>query len=484
MGTPIAANRIVLDKTKESGSRISAVLLFLLILAVCAGPRLRVSGDGPDRIDIRYQDILLIPAMFHLAVSNAGRLKLQLFRVIGYKLPFFIVGAVLVTIIVTFFTPDISPVRRAFFLGRGMELFIIASVAAGLFISAKPAMASRAALRAVYAAAYGNAAWMLYQLATGDEGTLLGASVGATIESYGPKLIGEGSAFGTGQFFAFTAAVTVAQMRAKYGNRFFAAVLLGVSAWGAWISESRISIGIVMLCVAVLLILGANKGRVLNIGRTGVALILGWLGVEFVLPQLQGRQSVEGVEAGVDVRIEEVWEPLMDVIGDAPLLGAGAGGLVGDLPVEAHNIYLRAVTDYGLIVGPIFILIFFTAMRRAFRASKNVELSTSTRFFANVAFLTVLGILVSGFVQDALTGVMSSHLTMIAIGLFAGAIASSQEEPVAAVEPAVRRSRNGRLQTPPRRALSRPSSVKYPRPATPSTIRLSFLASNKSALLA
>lgn len=432
MGIPVAASTINLKKLKSeepTGSALSAVLLFLLILAVCVGPRLRVSGEGEGRIDIRYQDILLIPAMFHLFVANGGKFRLQLTQFLGAKLPFFLWSAMLVTIFVAFTNPEVDIIRRAFFLGRGFEMFVIASVAAGLYISAGINKAPKAAIRAVYIAAYGNAAWMAYQIAAGTTGTLLGSSVGATIESYGPKLIGEGSAFGTGQFFAFTAAVAVAQLRSGYGHRLAALMLLAISAGGAWVSESRISIGVVTVCVAVLLVLASRRGNLLNIGRTILAVVLLWMAAEFVLPQLSGRQSVEGIEAGVGVRVEKAWDPLFAVLANNPLLGAGPGGLVGDLPVEAHNIYLRAVTDYGLVIGPLFIFIFLSAMARAFRASRNYDLSLATRMFANVAFLAVLCVLVSGFVQDSLTGVMSSHLTMISIGLLAGALLSRQEEP-------------------------------------------------------
>lgn len=430
MGIPAETRTSYLKpKPTDTGSGFAALLLFLLILAVCVGPRLRVAGEGPDRIDVRYQDILLIPSMLYLLLSNAGKLKLQLFRLIGYKLSIFLYGAVMVTLLVTFFYPDVSPIRRAFFLGRGLELFMVASVAAGLFIKAKPVRATKAALRAVYVAAYGNAAWMAYQMATGTTGTILGSEVSATIESYGPKLIGEGSAFGTGQFFAFTAAVAAAQLKMRYGNQLFAFLLLFISAGGAWVSQSRISIGIVLLCVVVLLVLSTVKGRLLNIGRTGLSLMLLWAAFEFVLPQLQGRQSVEGIEAGVGVRVEKAWDPLLEVLANNPLFGAGPGGLVGDLPVEAHNIYLRALVDYGLIIGPLFIFIFVSVMFKAFKASRDEALSMNTRFFANLAFLAALGILVCGFVQDALTGVMSSHLTMLAIGMFAGARLCSQDEP-------------------------------------------------------
>lgn len=434
MGILVAGSAIKPKKTETSGNRISSLLLFILILAVCVGPRLRISGEDGDRIDIRYQDILLIPAMFHLFVSNAGKMQWPLFRLLGFRLPIFLYGAFFLTIIVAFTNPDVDFLRRTFFLGRGFELFALAAVTAGLYLSAGTMKAPRAALMAVYLAAYGNAAWMAYQMVTGDTGTLLGSSVGATIESYGPKLIGEGSAFGTGQFFAFTAAVAVAQLRAKYGHSFPALLLLAISAGGAWLSQSRISIGVVAVCVAVLLVLASKRGKLLNFGRTALAAVILWLAAEYVIPQLQGRQSLEGVEAGVDVRVDRVWGPLLDVLANNPFLGAGPGGLVGELPIEAHNIYLRAVVDYGLFVGLIFISIFVHVMFRGLATSRNPDMSVRTRLFGNLAFLAVLGVLVSGFVQDSLTGVMSSHLTMLAIGLLAGAMASSQDEP----EPAVK----------------------------------------------
>ncbi|MCP6031679.1 hypothetical protein NL371_26670, partial [Klebsiella pneumoniae] len=70
---------------------------------------------------------------------------------------------------------------------------------------------------AVTLGAFLNLLWFGYQLVVGTPQTLVGQEVGDQIESYGPKLIGEPSAFGTGQYWAFVAAVAAARL--KTGNR-------------------------------------------------------------------------------------------------------------------------------------------------------------------------------------------------------------------------------------------------------------------------
>lgn len=442
MGTTLAARTYARPQAIEKRSnKVAAWLLFLLILAICIGPRLR-SGDGDSRVDIRYQDILLIPSFLYvLATRKPGDPRPLLVAFGRWAIPLFIYGATFAAIL-TSFDGDIGLVRRVSYLGRALELFLLASVAAGLFIRSGTA-APKAALRAVHFAAHTNIAWMAFQAATGKTGTFLGASVGATIESYGPKLIGEGSAFGTGQFFAFTAAVAVAQLRARYTGGGPAVLLLAVSAIGAWLSQSRISIGVVILSVAVLLVLATKKGRLFNFGRTLIAVALGVWATEFILPHLQGRQSIGGVESGLDVRIADVWGPLLDALGNSPILGVGPGGLTNGLPIEGHNIYLRAALDYGLIIGPLFIGILVYAMFKALTVSRNAEQPASVRLFANLAFMGALGALFSGFVQDAMTGVMSSHLTMLSLGLFAGALSShltAQDDPIFKLN--VRREKN------------------------------------------
>lgn len=404
---------------------MASVLLFLIILAIGVGPRLRFGGGGGEPIDIRVQDILLIPAMLHLLTTRRPDAPPPLTTMLRWAVPVFVWGSCLITAISIMEDPSVSIFRRVAFAGRGVELFVLAMVIAGLYLRSRSS-GMRVVRRAIYLSAIGNIAWVAYQLATGTTGTLLTPNIGDDIQAYGPQLIGEGSAFGTGQFFAFVAAFGVAEMRSRTSRSGWLLVIIG--AVGAVASMSRISITGVLIAFLILTLFSRAKGALLNVGAVIFLVPLGILALLTFSDELTGRLSPHALSESLGFRYDEVWGPLVDTLTTEIWTGLGPGALLPPLPIEAHNVLLRAVIDYGLIIGLVFVGIFAATAIKAYREGKE-DHTPDGSLFANYAFIAIGSVLVAGLVQDSLTGVMSSHLAMVSIGLFAATYSRRHSDP-------------------------------------------------------
>lgn len=350
--------------------------------------------------------------------------------VFGWTLPAFFWLAALSTTIVAIDAPQISIFRRVAYLGRTIELFVLAAVIAGLYLRSGD-KARQTALGALYLGAAANFLWVLYQYLAGFNGTLLGSSVSELIQSYGPKLIGEASAFGTGQYFVFVASLGAAEVRARVGRRFLGILLMGIGLFGATLAESRISMGVIAVIILLVFVLSNARKRILNPGGIHIGILLVALFFVAFGTELGGRLSSEAINRGVNDRVEGIWKPLLSYVLDNPLTGIGPGGLTPELPrTEAHNVILRALLDFGIPAGLAFLSLFVVVIVRAGAASKLPGANDELRLFSNFAMLSTIGILVSGMVQDSLTAVTSSHLSMIAIALFSVAFARERDRSI------------------------------------------------------
>jgi len=409
---------------REFDQILCATLLCLLILSITLGPRLRAGYLSHQRaVDLRPQDLLLIPAAFVVLAHLASPVRPVLRRWWALWSGFCLLAAG-TTILHLLISGEATVPTRLAFLGRGIELVLIVGVVCGLYRQCGPSR-----LRLVHgtllSAAFANAAWCLYQAYTGRPRTLLGGEVGSAIESYGPKLVGEPSAFGAGAFFVFVAVLAIARYRGGLGSRPVSVALLVAAAVCTYLAQSRAAL-VAIACLMVIFILSADHaattsrlGKVTLLATAAVPIVLAWDGP--VSPRL----TESGVMASTEVRLAEVWTPITHLLVNDPLvglLGVGPGGLATKTvpQTEAHNAVLRAWLDYGLVGGAVLLLAIGSALWYAYRTARSSTASRSLRFHADLVWLFGVAVLVLGTVQDALTPVTSSHLLMLAIGLFAG----------------------------------------------------------------
>jgi len=412
----------------EQRSLFAASLLALLIATICLSPRLRLAGVFPDlqTVDLRWQDLLLLPMALVLVVGLGRRRRGPLISLFGYGLPVFVWGLLLIVASHMLSNSDVSALRRIAFGGRVIELFVLGAVVAQLYLRSGT-LAAKTVIGSLQFVIIANGLWVGYQFVTGYQGTLLGSAVGDRLTSYGPKLVGEGSAFAAGQFFTFSTAVGIAQFRSRIVPRRVAAVPVLIGILGVILSESRVSIAgtaFVLLSFAGL----STRSYFGKIRLNAGGLVLASLALATILliflPAIQeSRFNPERLYSGLQVRVDGVWLPFGEMVLERPLGGLGPGGITPEMSSpEAHNAFLRALVDFGLVFGPLFVYLFLRAMVTALKLGLSSD-SKAASMFGYLAFLYTGAVLISGTMQDSMTVVMSTHLLMLALGLLAAEIA-------------------------------------------------------------
>ncbi|GAA4685194.1 O-antigen ligase family protein [Phytohabitans rumicis] len=409
-------------------SRSAALFLALLIVSIGLGPRFRLGAlDEGRAIDIRPQDLLLPIAALVAYTSALGTVLTggrqawwRWFTIACYS-------AVLVTVVHLLIDDEVTAVRRLAFLGRHLLLFAVAAVVYALYRRIG-VDAGKFALRLLVAVIATNASWVAYQVLTGQATVLIGRTAGDQVGSYGPRLIGEPSSAGTGTFFAFAAVLALAAYRAKL-MRAATAVLLFLTAAGcAYLAESRTAL-VSIICLVGLFVAQSSQGRLSLGSRIALVTAIGSAAAWYVIHNHSERLSASGLDRGAQDRLQAVWAPIFHRLADDPvflILGAGPGGLPSPaLPVtEAHNIVLRAWLDFGLVGGILFLAALSIVAAQAYRVCRDPGSEPFTKLYAELAALYALVVAITGVALDSLTTVTSTHLLMLAVGLFAGAYAA------------------------------------------------------------
>lgn len=412
---PLNTSRRTLMNPLVGHSSVAPFLLFLTILVIGIGPRISL---GFVDAEIRIQDVLLGPIILYLLLSRKPPAKLPVQRLLGKVLPVFLWASFITVTLSVLVFPEVSLLRRVTYYGRTLEMLVLAVVIAALYLRSGE-KALKTVLSAITLGVILNILWVGYQVASNTRETLFGQEFSSQVGSYGPQLLGEPSPFGVGQYWAFVGAVAVARIKSKY--RPFLSVLMLASAFtGAWLAQSRISVGSILVIAGIALVLGKSKRQGVNILGTLIGLLASFIGALQVIPTLDGRVSPDSIVGSFFFRMDNIWGPFMDMALQSPLIGVGPGGLLGSTYLsEAHNIFIRAMLDFGFIVGLVFIFLFLRSMVRGFKLARGEGIDPATRVAGYIGAYCVLSTLVSGQVQDALTSVMSSHLTMVAIGILA-----------------------------------------------------------------
>jgi O-antigen ligase len=139
--------------------------------------------------------------------------------------------------------------------------------------------------------------------------------------------------------------------------------------------------------------------------------------------------EADAVSAG---RIESIWLPLLPEVKDSPLWGHGLGSIMWSTPMEngsmlpvghAHNAYLEAVLDMG-VIGLGLLLAFFWHVWQGFRSlGSNAYLSPELRGFFQGATAGLLAFLLTGMAGSSLRPTGEFGYLWVAIGMMYGVLA-------------------------------------------------------------
>ena len=127
-----------------------------------------------------------------------------------------------------------------------------------------------------------------------------------------------------------------------------------------------------------------------------------WDRVETILPTIQAREGTVGIRIGV-------WEMGMEMFRDRPMTGVGLGNFVVAVPryahgegmtskLTAHNTYVEAAAETGLIGLGLFLLLQVLAIRAVYQAMRAGSASDSREIWllAVAAESSMLAIVVAG----------------------------------------------------------------------------------------
>lgn len=430
---------------RAHGSQTAAWALAFLLASIMLGPPVTIMED----IEVRPQDVIVGLTVVWLVIVRRWPRSTGLQEVLGMTPILFLGGALALTWVYAAIGREVG-LRYLGFLGRSLELIVLSATVAALFKLAG-VRGFATVRRTVYFAAAVNACWLVWQYLSGSSETLFGNAAAA---SYGGRLVGDPAVFAGGTLLVFVAIVALSEW--SDGAIAPVTTLCVVAAVAALCIhvQSRSALAALVAVIGVSVAWGVRRrslfwtGVAIVIAAIPLALMAG-MGATYSPSGLatNGRLSPTGISDSFGYRIREIWTDLWSVAGEHLFLGIGPGSLgTPEFPyTEAHNVLLRAMLDYGLLVGALFLALFFRAGWSGLRlalSSAGYEVS----IYARMTALMITYILVAGVVQDAATPVMSTHLTFFSIGLLSGAVAKRgrrEEHLDMAVNGATARTRRG-----------------------------------------
>lgn len=398
------------------GDRVATVLLVALILSIGLSPRIRLGEIGGQPVDLRVQEILLIPSIVYTSVVSHGPFR-KMRAIWGNWMLLFVAGLSAVTFLHILFWPSAAFLELAFF-ARTLESIAMAGIAASLYLTIGSG-APRIVLRAFRAIVVLNGLWVVLQLVTGVSSTLIGDVYESSV--YGPRLVGEPSVFGAGAFFAWAAVLGAAEFRHRLHRRRWAWPILLISFVGALTVQSRVSL-VVVLGVGAVLALRSAYDRGWDLPRMVFAIATAGSVLVVLNPQILSRLTASDVVASTVVRSTNIWGPVIDAVIANPLVGIGAGRM-GSIEYpwdEAHNVFLRSGLEYGLPVAVLYFAGLSVLIVRSIRLGGGQNLPQDGSVLLGIAGAYGVVLLAMGMLQDALTPVMSTHLLMISAGIACG----------------------------------------------------------------
>ncbi len=413
-----------------------SLTIFLLILIISLSPRIHLGTLAYGKLlDLRFEDffltLILLSWFIYLSLSKERKIYIS---PLGKPIILYLLLAFASTA-VGLYMGWIEPQRAFFFYLKEVEFFLIFLITVNFI---KNVQDIKAAVAAFLIGGLINGFYILYQFVAGQVGGL-GYSA-FLYRYYGVAMVGETSSVATGNYFSFLFILSLGLLvlvpNGKIKLISFVGILLSTLGMvGSLIRTSVWGTAIVLPLYCYFLLKQfslRNRLRVLVV-LVFLLPILALAG-QFLLGQLQ---SEVGTMAGriVDIgnlaekyyreRVVDVYADYFIVIPKSPVIGLGKS-ITGQQEIpgvsltrfygEAHNNYLRILTEMGVIGLFAFLYLVFRVMRLSYGVFRNSDISLG-RVLGITCFIYTAFLLVASFAQDVFVIARTIELYWILVGL-------------------------------------------------------------------
>ena len=240
-----------------------------------------------------------------------------------------------------------------------------------------------------------NFGWCFYQLLSGSNKVLLGTGDEA---SYGIRFIGEAAAFQVGSMLSF---ITIFMSIAYSKNRhIYLLLLIFISIYFLYLSESRINLLSTIVVVVVLFLLKVNfyKKAILLFFTLFICLsVYEYNENLFSVKSDNNRFTSEGILDSYNSRGNDIWADPIEMLNKEPFVFYGLGSLknYNINTVEMHNYYLKLIFEGGFIYLFIFMaFVTFIIFTKPHNFDKEYDFSLLLKLY-------LVTLLLSAFLQDS-----------------------------------------------------------------------------------
>lgn len=383
--------------------------LVLLILAITVSPRFDLIPLAYGRIlQLRFEDfllvILLVSWLFSFPINKKSITPSPLTK----PILIYVFLAVLSTLLGIYFE-WVEPTRAFFYLFKEIEYFLIYFVFV-MFIENFKNL--RVIIITLLVLGIGSGIFAAYQFVTGK---LTGY--------YGIASIGEPSPFSTGGYysilFIFSVALFLHVKEKKI--RWLSAISILLNFLALINSGSRANVIGTIFSLCLLLLFIYKPKMLLRLTFIIPIFISAWIIIMFFSPSeyiiIERITNVEGMKLSWEARIDKAFIPLWNVVVINPVTGLGKSitGTEG-LPTEAHNHYLRILTEMGVIGIISFLYLLSSIIKTSIKTYKNTAIPLK-KATALCCLLVTISLMVASISQDAFTPVKVNEMFWLLVGL-------------------------------------------------------------------
>lgn len=256
-----------------------------------------------------------------------------------------------------------------------------------------------------------NLLWILYQIFSGNLGSLLGADKAF---SYGLALIGEAAAFQVGSLLAlfFFISLSFSYEKKSLIFKILGFLFVFFLVYAIYLTQSRVSLLGVLLGLIIFIYFKTNmfyKYLIISFSIITVMWLFSVLEIS-ISKSDNNRFNIDGVLASYETRGKDIWAEPIRLINDNIFIGHGLGALsnFNKNTNEMHNYYLKLLLEGGFLYLIIFVL---------FVISVFLLKNNRNEYFISMK-LYLFCLIISGFLQDSFSSNKAVIPLFFLIGYF------------------------------------------------------------------